>query len=110
MSAWTSPVQKEILENRERQLPYNERKRNINHKENTSTYHSTSAPNKVCAKERPIQQELLKTAFVASTVVLGREPVEMDVKIRGLWSKYGKYGKYAILAGLVGDFVVLGGG
>jgi hypothetical protein len=32
----------------------------------------------------------------------------MDIK--GLWSKYGKYGKYAILAGLVGDVVVLGGG
>jgi hypothetical protein len=30
--------------------------------------------------------------------------------IKGLWSKYAKYGKYAILAGLVGDFVVLGGG
>jgi hypothetical protein len=32
----------------------------------------------------------------------------MDIKV--LWSKYGKYGKYAILAGLVGDLVVLGGG
>ena len=39
--------------------------------------------------------------------------IKMDVvkgSIKGLWSKYGKYGKYMILAGLVGDVVVLGAG